>query len=176
MKGLLSTIAFWLNTLFGRSDIYFEGDLYMRRWRIGPKSWPGLRLHHIVRSDRDRELHDHPFWFVSIMLRGSYTEHLHDGTVTTYSAPRILFRSAMTLHRLELESPVWTLVFRGAYRREWGFMTRLGWIPWQLFTSAKGNVAVEPVSSAPFRAPSSMPLETPAVLQPPPITDDDMPF
>lgn len=126
--------------LLGRSDIFFAGDLYMRRWRIGARKWPGLRLHHIVRSDRDRELHDHPFWFVSFILWGSYTEHLADGSVTTYRAPAVLYRTATTLHRLELTKPAWTFVIRGPIKRVWGFQTETGWIPWtQWVDKVDGN-------------------------------------
>lgn len=63
-----------LNKLLGRSDIYFGGSLYMRRWRFISTPWFGVRLHHIVRSDNDRELHDHPFTFLSFILAGGYFE------------------------------------------------------------------------------------------------------
>ena len=32
------------------------------------------RLHHTLRSDRDRALHDHPSWNISIVLTGGYWE------------------------------------------------------------------------------------------------------
>lgn len=145
----------FFNWLFGRSDIWFEGDLYMRRWRIGPQSWPGLRLHNIVRSDRDRELHDHPFWFVSFIFRGGYIENYPDGTSRTFTAPAIVFRTAREFHRLDLidGKPAWTLVLRGAYRRAWGFAA-MNWIPWRQFVSAKGNI--ETTTPAPYRAESSL--------------------
>lgn len=144
----------FLNRLFGRSDIYFQGDLYMRRWRLGSKGWPGLRLHHIVRSDKDRELHDHPFWFVSLILRGGYREHYQDGTSRDFTAPALVFRKARELHRLELfdGAATWTLVLRGAYCRAWGFVP-VGWIPWQKFTEWKGNTEQH---SQPYRAESSL--------------------
>lgn len=135
----------WLNRLFGRSDIYIDpSSPYMRRWRIGPKRWSGLRLHHILRSDADRELHDHPFWFVSLILRGGYYEHRPDGSQTWYGPGRIVFRRAEDLHRLELgrdrwgvEVPAWTFVIRGPYAREWGFVTDDGWMPWWRFAELR---------------------------------------
>jgi len=33
-----------------------------------------LRLHYILRSDHDRHLHNHPWWYVSIILSGGYWE------------------------------------------------------------------------------------------------------
>ena len=145
----------WLHRLLGRSDIYLGASLYMRRWRLGFQRWPGFRLHHIVRSDADRELHDHPFSFVSIILRGGYWEHLADGTRTWHGPGSILFRSAEVLHRLELPRPAWTFVFRGPIRRPWGFMTAFGWVPWQRFTAGRSSEVVGSPPSSPFVAPSS---------------------
>lgn len=69
----------WLQRALGRSDVYAPGDglpsvLYMKRWRLIHRKWFGVRIHHIVRSDGDRELHDHPFSFVSFILKGGYWE------------------------------------------------------------------------------------------------------
>jgi hypothetical protein len=49
---------------------------YMLRWWVvgGPDSWLRVRMHAILRSDRDRALHDHPATSVSLILRGGYWE------------------------------------------------------------------------------------------------------
>jgi hypothetical protein len=47
------------------------GGSYMRRY-IFRTPWFTLRLHHILRSDDDRHLHDHPFDFTSFLLTGGY--------------------------------------------------------------------------------------------------------
>lgn len=106
-----------------------DGGLYMRRWRIGPRWLPSVRAHHILKSDSDRHLHDHPFDFVSIMLKGSYAE-IRDNRLPPkrYFAPCVLFRRAETAHRLIVIEPVWTLVLRGPIRRRWGFHTGDGWV------------------------------------------------
>lgn len=142
--------AEWLQRALGRSDIYSGGILYMRRWRLIHRKWFGVRLHHIVRSDADRELHDHPFTFVSIILWGGYYEHTVDGRCTWYGPGSIVVRSADVLHRLKLERetvqvwpaydrdiPAWTLVFRGPLRREWGFLTGKGWVHWLTFVKQR---------------------------------------
>lgn len=151
--------------VLGRSDIWFAGSRYMRRWLFGPKGWYGLRLHCIECSDADRELHDHPFSFVSIILRGGYWEHTPDGRRTWYGPGSVVFRSAEALHRLELENSIesggtwhgyptivrvprkaWTLVIRGPHRRRWGFVKGGEWESWQRFTSerdGKGEAAGE---------------------------------
>lgn len=57
-----------------RPYIHLPG--YMSRYWIIPYNRTGLavRVHHIERSDKDRHFHDHPWWYVSIVLRGGYFE------------------------------------------------------------------------------------------------------
>jgi hypothetical protein len=51
------------------------GDTYMRRWYVLPKNrWFNIYLHNQVRDDEDSELHDHPWWNVSLVLKGGYWE------------------------------------------------------------------------------------------------------
>jgi hypothetical protein len=116
------------------------GD-YMRRW-ILRTPWGSLRVHHILRSDDDRHLHDHPFDFTSLLLTGGYTEEtpIADSVAISAEARKtlrwrifygrfsIVRRQAEQLHRLILSKPVWTLVVAGPKRRSWGFETPKGWI------------------------------------------------
>ena len=57
---------------------YGHLDGYMERWWIieaaADKSRKAIRLHHILRSDRDRAMHDHPWENASLVLRGGYRE------------------------------------------------------------------------------------------------------
>jgi hypothetical protein len=57
-----------------RCDIYTGAALYLRRFILLKTPWGGVYLHHIVRSDWDRCLHDHPWGFRSLMLWGGYHE------------------------------------------------------------------------------------------------------
>ncbi len=131
--------------LLKRSDVYFGGSLYMRRWRIGPRWFFGLRLHQIMRGDVDREFHDHPFGFVSLILNGTYVEHRPDVPPVEYTRGDIIVRKATDMHRLQLPTfevivrgklqefayPVWTLVIRAPISRTWGFRADDGsWVPW----------------------------------------------
>lgn len=52
--------------------VHHLGD-YMRRW-ILRTPWGTVRIHNILRSDLDRDMHDHPFDFTSILLKGGYYE------------------------------------------------------------------------------------------------------
>lgn len=112
------------------------GD-YMRRY-IFKHPWGTVRLHHILRSDNDRHLHDHPFDFTSILLTGGYhevTQHrvwssccAADQEAWWYPRWSVVRRRATDLHRLVLERPVWTLCFTGPKVRSWGFLTQHGWV------------------------------------------------
>lgn len=126
----------------------------------------GIKLHHILRSDNDRALHDHPWNFRTFILWGGYWEHTPmnlktnafahpilsrarlcapssvDGTLTLrcWRGPgSYLRRPAEFPHRLELEPgrTAWTIVFTSNRTREWGFHTIKGWIPWRAFNADK---------------------------------------
>lgn len=138
-----------INRLLGRSDIFFGDELYMERWRFFSSNTlgVGLRLHHIMRSDNAREVHDHPFDFSSLILRGGYWEwrpietfkrhtgrhrirYSEDGKLWArwYGPGSVVHRKAEDLHRLELPkgATTWTLVKRGPIRRAWGFQDNEG--------------------------------------------------
>ena len=122
---------------------------YLRRWYIIPRNkWFNVYLHHFLRSDDDRALHDHPWWNVSIILRGAYREHLPDGSAPLRRAGRLYGpRPPESLHRIALlrsapgapERPVWTLFLTGPRVREWGFDCPGGWRHWQDFTADNGT-------------------------------------
>src|SRR5258708_303359 len=59
------------DVLIGKQD-----DTYMERWWVIPRNrFFNIYLHHFLRSDDDRALHDHPWLNASILLQGKYTEH-----------------------------------------------------------------------------------------------------
>ena len=118
---------------FYRSDIRdVAGDLYMQRWILATP-WGMLRLHHILQADGGRNTHDHPFDFVTMILRGGYTEEIVDGNRTawvTRTAGSRVHHVAEAPHRIcMLHGDTWTLVLAGAIRRTWGFHTPRGWVP-----------------------------------------------
>ena len=144
----------WFKRLFsGRPHLYIGGveNPYMLRWYILPRNrWLNLYLHKFMRDDDDRALHDHPWWFVSVMLRGSYSEWLPEmfnGEEFTWPhrrrAPSIIFRRADARHRVTLPAgPCWTLVLTGPKKRTWGFWCPKGFVPWFDFVDKtdEGNV------------------------------------
>jgi hypothetical protein len=106
--------------------------------------WFAVYLHEFERSDHDRCLHDHPWGFVSIILRGGYWEEMFDNGYSYRTSRRwrrpgsILVRPAKTAHRIELTAGAeagilpkpWSLVIVGRKSRAWGFWTIAGWREW----------------------------------------------
>lgn len=110
--------------------------LYLRRFFLTPRSWPvRVFLHHIVRSDDDRDPHDHPWDFSSSILKGAYLENIDvapdgDGPADTrvMHAGLTSDNPAEHVHRVDVLEPVWSLVVTERARREWGFTTPNGWV------------------------------------------------
>lgn len=116
------------------------GDIYLRRWWIIPRNrWFNVYLHNFRRSDDDRALHDHPWWNISIILRGSYVEEMPGSARKLRRAFRPVWRRSTAAHRVELidGAPVWTLFVTGSKSREWGFHCPRGWIPWRQFVAVR---------------------------------------
>lgn len=131
---------------------------YMLRWWIIPRNrWFNIYLHKIMRDDDDRALHDHPWWNVSILLRGAYIEVMPDlkarrtpytriadlPTIRKRRGPgSIVFRRANSAHRLEIPIEgggiryVWSLFITGPVLRTWGFHCPAGWKEWRKFVAS----------------------------------------
>lgn len=135
---------------FSRFDILDErtGELYLRRWRIVQTPWFGIYLHKIATPDKDRDLHDHPWPFLSIVLRGGYDERIGVDTTEAAIAERpphtvmvrrrwlsAAFRRSTDAHRITRlhRTPTWTLVLVGPRRRSWGFYTADGYVDWKTY-------------------------------------------
>jgi hypothetical protein len=124
-------------------------DPYMLRWHVIRRNrWLNIYLHHFLRSDDDRALHDHPWANVSILLEGAYVEHtIEAGGIHVHTrrvAGELKFRGAEAAHRIELsDGPCWTLFLTGRVIRKWGFHCPRGWVPWQEFTNpADGGATI----------------------------------
>lgn len=131
---------------------------------------PSVYLHKFLRDDDDRALHDHPWFWCSILLRGEYVEHtIRAGGIVRRSrraAGSVRIASPWRAHRIELfpwwlgpddiemppvseridqnlRAPCWTLFIIGPRLRNWGFhCPERGWVPWQRFTAADDPGAI----------------------------------
>lgn len=166
MRQYISTLKEWFLCLIsGRPHFMIGGAVrpYMLRWYIIPRNrWLNVYLHKFLRDDDDRALHDHPWWFISIMLWGSYVEtrptpagvfHSSDRYVRRVGWVRetrrgwlsVAFRRATDQHRVMLDNGYcWTLVVTGSKVREWGFWCPKGFVVWHKFVAANDPGDVGP--------------------------------
>lgn len=113
------------------------------------KKFPfNIFLHQFLRSDPD-DLHDHPWPYLTLIIKGGYWEWIPVFETSGDSAgpdhcwpPKIIgerkvwrgpghFRvnKANSFHRIEVEPGVdcWTLFMPGPQKREWGFLLHNNW-------------------------------------------------
>jgi hypothetical protein len=130
--------------------------------------WLSARIHVFCSSDDDRAFHDHPWPFISIILRGQYDEIQPSNRVgrrlrkigdefrwvrtLTRRAGDIAYRRASTWHMVTIEpgTKTITLVITLPQVQPWGFLVRHGTrrrkVPWQEFERQHGGgvVGVKP--------------------------------
>ncbi len=124
-----------------------NGIVHFRRWSIMSTKWFNIYIHCIYKPDEDKNLHDHPWDFCSIILKGTYTEQIsviNDEDIllkipSKYLPTKkinrhpfsIVYRKSHVPHKILhiLNSkPVWTLVITNTKNREWGYIGDNGWI------------------------------------------------
>lgn len=123
---------------------------YLIRWAINFGPLGSIRLHHWVRSDDKRFRHDHPADFITLVLKGSYTDlcdgegrhpalygrcgtcHNRSGTICDLcgngmrnermTPGKIRRRPAEHQHIVSVDpGGCWTLLYFFPKRRDWGF-------------------------------------------------------
>ena len=106
---------------------------YLTRWRIIQTPWFGIYLHKLGGPDPRPTLHDHPWPFVSFVLRGGYVEHTPARDWPwLYAKPRHVARinckRSTGLHWIQRldRTPTWTLMLVGRRHRTWGYLDRDG--------------------------------------------------
>lgn len=120
---------------------------YLIRYSLFSCRFFSVKIHKILLSDYDCH-HDHPWAFISLILRGGYVEHstrkvkyvpcapfymweVREVKVSRLYGPgSILYRPAEFTHKLEIHQPAWTFVITFKKVREWGFHTPKGWVKW----------------------------------------------
>jgi len=125
-----------------------KDDVYLIRYYLIKSRWCNVFLHQFLRSDRD-DLHDHPWDFVTYLVRGAYTENkfnqktgvaertrrtncIYDDYMikTRLRQNTLVFRRATDQHqvvvdqdlkRVDKDKAALTLFISGPTKREWGF-------------------------------------------------------
>lgn len=116
----------------------FKIKPFQLRWRepLGKKECPyayrwilnlglfSVRVHSWMRSDDKRFFHDHPWHFVTLVLRGSYTDVSEAGR-DVLKLGSVRFRRATHRHYVEVPpGGALTVLIATAKTREWGFWVK----------------------------------------------------
>ena len=138
----------------GRKRIVLDresNEPYLERYYLflkDRKRFPfNIFLHKFLKSDPD-DLHDHPWPYATLILKGGYYEWIptYDKNgkklceVAKWRGPgHFRLCSANSFHRIELDPKVtaWTLFMPGPQQREWGFMVRDTWVQWENYIKLK---------------------------------------
>lgn len=135
---------------------YYHIPGYMNRWwffngdvkeGIPQYRWlPRFRIHHILREDEDRPLHDHPADFRTWVLKGYYvheTEKLEQGVwkshFSIYEAGdsyKLKFGEFHSIRHVS-NGGVWTLFMLGPSKGVWGFKVDGKKVPWREYMAQK---------------------------------------
>ena len=143
MTTFRSKFLSWLEKL-GRKRVImdrYENEPYLTRYYLFLKDrkwFPfNVFLHNFHKGDLD-DLHDHPWPYFTLILRGGYWEHTVSGKHWR-SPGHFRINTPRSLHRIELEpnTDVWTLFIPGPKLREWGFIRKGEWVESQQYLREK---------------------------------------
>lgn len=106
-----------------------DGRVYLDRWGFEWKPLGGIFVHRMHAPDPGKDVHDHPWTFVSVILKGGYIERfssVREIDSSRYrprrpgSFKRVRLDEAHTITRL-IGATSWSLVVHGPNVRKWGF-------------------------------------------------------
>lgn len=107
-------------------DLLCAHGVYNRRWYWQTPCF-SIRLHHWMHSDDERNMHDHPWWFITFILRGGYTDVSPAGR-EELTAGQLAFRPALHRHYVKVhKGGCWSLLLTGPVRRKFGFWVGEKW-------------------------------------------------
>jgi hypothetical protein len=145
----------WLETS-GRKRIILDRvseEPYLERYYVFLKdrTWFPFNvfIHKFLKSDPD-DVHDHPWPYATLILRGGYYEWIPQfneaGKMTCEvrkwrGAGHFRICSQNSYHRIELKEGVtaWTMFMPGPQKREWGFLVKNKWIANDEYLQYKAN-------------------------------------
>ena len=104
-------------------------------------------LHKFLKSDPD-DVHDHPWNYATVILRGGYWEWTPQfdqhgqkvGEIAAWRSPgHFRVCAANSYHRIELDPNVtcWTLFMPGRKQRDWGFLVSNQWVQWEKYLTQR---------------------------------------
>lgn len=151
-------MKWFLNMLerIGRKRIVMDrinNEPYLERYYLflkDRKHFPfNVFLHRFLKSDPD-DVHDHPWPYATIILKGGYYEWIPQfndknekiGEIAKWRAPgHFRICSANSYHRIELDPTVecWTLFMPGPQKREWGFLVKNKWVQHEQYLESRAK-------------------------------------
>lgn len=118
-------------------DIDQPDSVYLSRLMLIRLPWLGVYFHIIRRTDWSHCQHDHPWAFVTLILRGGYEEQVGED-VFVRRPGYIGYRPRNFEHRITrlLKGNAWSLVIRFRNHESWGFRTVNGdKVPWGAYVN-----------------------------------------
>ncbi len=104
---------------------------YIRRLHVLKTPWFAICLHWILKPDAEPHQHDHPVTFLSMILRGWYTEWRNEGVYRRKWFNWIRASRSDKHMIIRCRPGTLTLCLMGPKTREWGFHTEAGWVYWK---------------------------------------------
>lgn len=117
------------------------GELHFRRFAIFHIfNFCSLFVHFIYKEDKDKYLHNHPWNYVGLVLKGSYTEETELGTRqaklgTVSFGNRKFFHKILKIN----DGPVVTLFFVYGKYIDWGYKSENGFVESKDYRKSKNN-------------------------------------
>jgi len=127
----------------------FDGTDYLVRLRVVQTPWFGIYLHDIHKDDGDRAPHNHPWSFLSFVVRGNYTEWLYPEPLSrpehyveqTHGRWTVHRMGRIAAHRIVEAAPgLKTLIVTGPRQASWGFFVGGKHIDWSDYEREIGTL------------------------------------
>lgn len=117
-----------------------DGVVHFRRWRILYTPWFKINLHGIYKRDEDKHLHNHPWNFASIVLKGFYVEEKSDGLNLRYPG-QIAIRKKDVFHKIYslCSKSVYTLNIMWGKEEVWGYKVDDKFVDHETYRQMKNN-------------------------------------
>lgn len=129
-----------------------EPGIYMFRWwlfnpydedtRKARYPWVpfSVRVHHIIRHDRDQHLHDHPWNARTLIMAGGYVETRENGQLRlmkTGDTAALRFGEFHRIDSVASDVGALTLFITFGYQGTWGFKVNGQKVPWREYLAER---------------------------------------
>lgn len=147
---LVATLAMGAKNQWARGRTYKSGtgwcfwrwtdvdSKYIVRLHVVKTPWCAVCVHWILTPDAEPYLHDHPVTFLSLILRGWYTEERLVGAFGQLELRRHRWWNFIRARRDDKHCIIrvpsggaTTLCLMGPKRQEWGFTVNGEWVYWK---------------------------------------------